>query len=460
MKFLLRSKTIGMAAHDGLVWRAYALRGSRAEWSVVGRAEEASRNARQLPRKILDFLIQTGARRLRVLLSGDVYMLTTALPEDATDEELHTALAYEAQGETGLDAAGHRLAAVRAHLFGMGGDRQSLLATGFEMEHLERLAADAENEGLIFEGAGSLELAVLAAHAQRAPLRRMLLVRERTSFYVIPENEPQPFAVAMLPIGIDVASDPAARERANRARERLSLQDAMPLSIYTPISAEQMRGRIKPYLGACEGIELTERMAIDELALPINAAGRMGGVDAICPWIGLPPPPRDPHRHGTVIMALVVATTLLWAGMRHYSMTSELSAARADKAAWESLESARKQAASESRALRDRQGALMAKKNLLEHPRHLPPGLLSLLDTLAGNMPVYSSLESIRQRDGGGYEITGLTRWQDGLPQLDAALREMGLREGMRREFGGLESLEGQYAQRFRYTITPGEDRP
>jgi hypothetical protein len=53
-----------------------------------------------------------------------------------------------------------------------------------------------------------------------------------------------------------------------------------------------------------------------------------------------------------------------------------------------------------------------------------------------------------------------VTRWQDGLTQLDAALREMGEREGMRREFGGLETIEGQYAQRFRFTIHPGEDRP
>ena len=248
MNFRRSGKSMALVVHDGQAWRAYALQGTRGEWNCTGCAEEPARHARQLPKAILDFIVQTGARRLRILLTGDVHALTTALPEDATDEELHTALAYEAQGETGLEAGGHRLAAVQAHGLGLGSDRKTLLAAGFETEQVERLAADAESEGARFEGVGSLELAMLAAHAQRSPERRLLLVRERTSFYAVPASDSQPFAMATLPLGIDMGTDSAARERADRARERLNTHAALPLTVVISNGNERLRAQIAPCL--------------------------------------------------------------------------------------------------------------------------------------------------------------------------------------------------------------------
>jgi hypothetical protein len=453
-------KSLVVAVHDGLAWRAYALRRGHGEWTCFDRAEEASRAGRGLPKALLDFVARSRARRLRVLLSGDVHALLAELPEDASDEELHTALAYEAQGEIGLEAAGHRLAASRATLYNMGGERKALLAAAFEIERLERLAAEAESEGVAFDGAGSLELAVLSAHAHRAPNRRLLLVRERTSFYAVPANDPQPFLTAMLPLGLDAGSDPTAKERAERARERLSVHDAMPLTAALPGDVNRLRDCVAPYLGACADVEYVALQELEEAALCAEAGGRAGGVTEACPWIGLPPRPRDPHRHGTVILFVILAMTLGWTGLRKQDLERDLRAARANLAAWEKLDAARQQAARESKALRDRQGAVMAKRAMLEERRCLPRGLLPLLAALAENMPAYSALVSVEQRAADGFEVAGLTRWQDGLTQLDAALREMGEREGMRREFGGLETIEGQYAQRFRFTIHPGEDRP
>jgi hypothetical protein len=448
-----------LAIHDGAVWRAYALQGARGDWTCTGRVAEASRNSRQLPKRLLEFLGRSGSRRLRVLLSGDVHVLTTELPEDASDEELHTALIYEAQGETGIEAAGHRLAATRAHLYDMGGDRKTLLASGFEIEPLTRLAAEAENEGARFEAAGSLELALLAVHAQASPNRRLLVVRERTSFYAVPANDPQPFLTAMLPLGQDVASDSAARERAERARERLGVHASMPLTVVLAGGNERMIEQLAPYWGGCRDVAMADWGEMEEQAIRIGAGSPVGGVDSLCPWIGLPPPPHDPHRHGTVIFGLILAVALTWTGMRWQGLNGALRAAQTNRCAWEALEQARKQAQEGSKALRDRQHAVLARKALLEKPEPLPPGLLPLLETLAGHMPTYSCLETIQQRDN-GFEITGVTRWQDGLPELDAALREMGRREGLRREFGGLEAVDGQFAQRFRFEVLPGEGRP
>jgi Tfp pilus assembly protein PilN len=460
MRFPGKSKSLVVAVHDGLAWRAYVLRRGHGEWACVGRTEEESRAGRGLPKTMLDFIAQSRARRLRVLLSGDVHAVLTELPEDASDEELHTALAYETQGELGLDAAGHRLAAARATLYEMGGDRKALLAAAFEIERLERLAAEAESEGVVFDGAGSLELAVLSAHAHRAPHRRLLLIRERTSFYAVPANDPQPFLTAMLPLGLDAAGDPTAKERAERARERLTVHDAVPLTVVLPGEVERLRERVSPYLGACADVEYVTLAELEEAALRMAVGGRLGGVTQACPWIGLPPRQRDPHRHGTIILFVILAVALAWAGLRKQELERDLRAARASLAAWKTLEAARKQASDKSKALRDRQSALSAKRAMLEERHCLPRGLVPLLGTLAENMPPYSALVSVRQRAEGGVEIAGLTRWQDGLTKLDAALRELGAREGMRREFGGLETIEGQNAQRFRFTIHPGEDRP
>jgi hypothetical protein len=178
-------------------------------------------------------------------------------------------------------------------------------------------------------------------------------------------------------------------------------------------------------------------------------------VEDACPWIGLPPRPRDPHRHGTVLLFLILGFSLIWAVAQRQNLHQDLCRAEARLAAWETLQSARKAAEGKTKSLRDRQAAMRMKQEMLAGQGCLPQGLLPLLGTLAEHMPAYSSLVSVEQREGGGFEIVGLTRWQDGLTQLDAALREMGHREGLRREFGGLETIEGQYAQRFRYMVVP-----
>jgi hypothetical protein len=264
----------------------------------------------------------------------------------------------------------------------------------------------------------------------------------------------------MLSIGFDAANDPTTKERAERAQERLSVHDALPLTVVLPGDVDQLRECVSPYLGACADVEYVALPELEEVALCTATGGRTGGVSEACPWIGLPPPPRDPHRHGTVILFAILVISLAWVGLRKQGLDRDLREARDNLAAWEALEAARKKAADESKAMRDRQSAIMQKQSLLDGQRSLPRGLLPLLGTLAEHMPAYASLLSIEQRKEGGFDIVGLTRWQDGLAQLDAALREMGQREGLNREFGGLESIEGQYAQRFRYSVTLGEVRP
>jgi hypothetical protein len=450
-------RTLAIAVHDGLHWHACKMKRRGGEWVCVDRMDEPARAARQLPKELRDFIARSRARRLRIVIPGDVHTLSTELPLDASNEELQSALAYEAQGELGIEAAAHRLAAARSNLYDMGGSRGSFLAAAFEIEILERLADGGETDGVHFEGAASLELGLLTAHARRHPDQRLLFIRSRSSFYAVPARDTQPFMATMLPLGLDLTDSPSAHERIARAAERIALHDAVPLRVILPTADEAARARLASVIGNCREVEFIALEDTLAELLTICAATRVGGVDQSCPMIGLPPPPRDPHRHGTVIMFLILAASLLWLGLRHGELKREIALKTADLAAWESLERARRQAESESAALRERQQSLLARQTLLRDRRPLPTGLLPVLRTLGENMPPYSCLSKVEISTEAGISIEGLTHWQEGLTRLDAALRDTAASTGLQREFGGIETRAGDYAQTFSYRLADGE---
>jgi len=448
-----------LAVYDGLGWRASVYRWSRGQWRCFATTSDPSRHGKQLPKSILDFALKSGTRRLRVLLSNDVQPLSLAMPDDLTLEEQHTAIAHEASGELGLDANTQLLAAARSDLYDMGGDMHSLAVSAFDRLLIERFAEDAAREGLAFEGIGPLELALLWWHARHDPGQRLLLVRGTTAFYALPAGEIQPFLLSTLPLGLTAATDTNARERAERAKERLATHRELPLRVVIAGADSQPDiAWLMPLLGDPVAVETHALSELEPDALQLAVDCRVGGTTSPCAWVGLPPRPRDPHRHGTVIMVLIVLLTLGWVGRQYQSMQSRLYRDQARLAAWELLEQSRQSAKSESDRHRDRQAVLMSRQALLENRVPLPPGLIVTLDTLARDMPPYSRLTALSCREGNILEITGETRWQDGLSQLDEALRRA-LREiGMKREFGGIEAIDGTGAQRFRFRIMPGED--
>lgn len=455
-----RRAPLAVAVRDGGGWKLAVLRRAGGRWQVHAQAEHEAGNERQVPRVLLEAAVAAGARRLRLLLDGDPRLVSIEAHHELSPAELQAALLYEARGELGADAGGMRFAAAAIGQYELGAGDHDLLTAWFETERLCRFAEDARRAGLRFEAAGSLAAAVFHRHAARCPQRRLLLVREQTSFYVVPAGEAQPFLAVTLPLGLEALNDAVAGERAERARERLAAHRALPLSvIIAGAGTADRRAELAPLLGGAADVEMAALAEVMPEIVALAAGGHAGGPASPCGLIGLPPPARDPHRHGTVLMCLVLLLTLGWVALQRQSFLEELEDARARLAAWEALETERTAAVDEAERLRLRLDEARARRRFFSEHQPLPGGVLALLDAAAGHMPEYSRLESVRQVEG-GLEITGVTRWQEGLSHLEEGLRQAAMMENMRRESGGIEMIEETGLQRFRFILRAGEARP
>jgi len=447
---------LAVAVYDTTAWSMIVLSFSGGQWHAGAPIISDSRNARQIPRDLLEAALQQGVSRLRVLLSDDPRIFSIEAHHELFPEELQSALRFEAKGELGPDAEDMRFAAAPALRYEMGAGNHDLLSAGFKLENLERFAADARRGGLDFESVGALESALLAWHSSRAPEARLLFVREHTSFYVVPSFDIQPFMVTTLPLGLDAARDPVARERAKRANERLTAHKGLSLRVVMAGDDVKKHGaEIEPLLGGTDDVKIT---ALKDVLSEITTYAA-SGQDFSCGMVGLPPRPRDPHRHGTVIFFLVLLMTMGWIGLQRQSYIQEIKRIEKQLDDWEKLQTERRSVKNSYEQLRNQSDVQRAGLRLLSSHKPLPRGLLTILNAVARHMPEYSRLESIRQIEG-GLEIVGVTRWQEGLAQLDDGLRQAAMEEGLQREFEGLETMPDSGLQRFRFVVRSREESP
>lgn len=452
--FFKNYSRLALAVFDGTCWRAYALERRKDRWACAAAHVDPSRNGKQLPKSVAEFARDSGARRLRVLTLADVQTLSLAMPPDLSDEEMHTALAYEAEAELGFDSRTQRVAAARCELYDMGGEPGSFALAAIDSGLIERFEYDAEQVGLSLDGVGSLEQTLLCLHADANPDQRLMVVRGHTSFYAVPSGELQPFLLTVLPLGAASVDGGASGERAERARERIEAHNE--LAIHVIICGDDADGGaawLAPLIGDPKEARFTVIESLLDEVVRTAAMAKVGGVDSGCALIGLPPPPRDPHRHGTVIMALFVVLTLLWVGHSCDNLAKDRDAYEERLSQWDSLSRARERATAESDSLRDRQQSLRDRIALIERGDPLPPALMATLRALATSMPEYSRLISISACWDDGIDIVGDTLWQEGLTQLDEALRMAASDAGLAREFVGMETVEGRRSQRFRFRI-------
>lgn len=452
-----RHLPLAVAVYDGKSWSMTVLTFYNGKWQADTPVECDSRNGRQIPRSLLDAAAKAGVSRLRLLLSDDPRIFSIEAHHELFPEELQSALCFEARGEIGPDAEDMRFSSTPASRYEMGAGNQELLTAGFKLESLKRFAADARRAGLDFESAGALESFILKWHSKRSPETRLLFVREHTSFYVVPSFDAQPFMVTTLPLGLDALHNPVAKERAQRARERLSAHKTLPLSVI--IAGHEPRkdhSEIKLFLGETKNIKIT---ALPDLIREITvyaASTRENGEDSSCGLACLPPKPRDPHQHGTVIFFIILFMTLGWIGLQRHTYIREIKRSQRQLESWEKLQAARKTSKTSSERLRSQLDAQRVRLRLLSDHNPLPKGLLTILGAVSRHMPEYSRLESIRQIEG-GFEIIGVTRWQEGLSQLDSGLRQAAASQGLQREFKGLETMQDSGLQRFRFVVRPRE---
>lgn len=425
-----RSKrtSLVIALHDGFSWRARQFHFHHGQWHAEGMAEAASRNSRKLPKQILEFSAQSDARRLRVLLTGDLHSVTMDLPEDAEKEEIHTALVYEAAGEIGIEAHLLRLAAVRADRFQMGGEPNVILNTGYDARMLETFAQDCERSGLEFDGAGSLELAVLARHARLDEGRRLLFLRRQTGMYVVPAFDASPFQLSAVPFGAEPDETEAGRERAERAGRRFETHRGLPLRIVScePLSEARM-GALRELLGKQEQLDILPLAEIEEDVLRHVAWSEVGSTEAGCALVGAPPKPRDPNVAGTYLCLALILFTGMYVGLRWHHLEESLRYAKTRETDWKNLLAEREKAKNELQSAEGQYRKVQDMQKLLSKQSCLPDALLPVLDTLAFEAPKYSRITGIAQLPDGSISVTGVTRWQEGLRLLDEAFNRRGL---------------------------------
>jgi hypothetical protein len=436
-------------------WRASLCQWTKGEWAVRELGVDKSRNLRRLPRTLLVAGADAGAVRVRIWMESEPRLMRMEVPEDAEEEEFHTLLQGESRSEMGDEVHRMRLATVRADVFELGTDPDSLLVSSFELNQLEAWQADAEAQSLRFEGVSALETAVLS---QSDPGKAMLLIKGHVAWAVLPADERGPAMLLTLPLGASPASDPLREEK---AAERLQKRGISDLQVFAlrELSAER-KTTLCTLLNLPETQVLRHWEEVRAAALTAFAGSRAGQTDEPISLISTPPRARDPHRAGTWIMALILLATLAWMGLRIQEVERGLQEAKQRESAWQTLEQERRRVADQVASHRARQQEIQLLQTRLERPQPLPPVLLPLLEDLGTVMPMYSRLQELRQKPDGSLILAGITQWQDGLLDLDQALNDLGEPLGVRREFEGLQAMNDTVFQRFSFRLYPAGARP
>ncbi|MDR1613914.1 MAG: hypothetical protein LBT97_14225 [Planctomycetota bacterium] len=417
-----------IVAFDGKSWRGRLFEYRGGTWETGDQVvEAASRNNRKLPKQILEFAAASGAKRLRILMTSDLHSVTMELPEDADKEELHTAMAYEAAGEVGIDANILRIAAVHADRYRMGGETSVIMTAGFESTLIEGFVRECDQAGLEFDGIGSLEMAVIARHARMGEDARLLFMRRQSSLYVVPACENTPFTFYPLPIGTDADASEAAAERNERAAKRLAAHRDLPLRVVTCGELEPERLEdIRRMTG--DGAEFLVLREFDNEIMRHAAHAEIGGIEAGCALVGPPPAPRDPYRAGTWLALIIILLAGLYVGDRHYAFKRDIEALEKREMEWKKLAAERDKAKNRLQAATSRYDAILEKEKSLKSDSPLPRTLTFLLAALSSGTPSFSRITEIVQVDAEQFAVHGVTRLPEGPVQLGNAFQRHGLR--------------------------------
>jgi hypothetical protein len=358
-------------------------------------------------------------------LPNDVHSVQIQLPDDFEPEEIHTALAHEVAAEMGMDASAIRLAAVKASQFCMGGEENTLLTSVFETQQLVQYDQACRKAGLVFDGVGAVELAVLNGHARREPNARLLLLRAHSGFYAGPATEVAPFGTYAVSFGVE------SQEDAVRDTERISRMARQFRHSHTPVHiwcTHALSATRKEQLQDAFGTDVAlQYVDFADMVTPISTHAawqhQVGRVTCGCALVGMRKTPKSPYRVGTWLFLAIVVMTAAYIGLRWQTFRRQLAATEQRTYAWNELEQERKSLNAQVTQLRETQSRCVAMEQLMGEPV-VPAYLGTVLATLAEHMPPYTRITSIVETADRHCEIRGTTQFQEGLIELNQALGE------------------------------------
>lgn len=417
-------------------------------------------NPRVLPEPLLDFADKHGARRVRLVLPQNIHTLNIEVPRDAEPEELQTALAFELGGETGTQVEAIRVAAARAETFRMGAAPNMLLGAAFDEAVLNQYAASCRAAGLTFDGAGALELAALAVHAERHPKSRLLLLRHDTTFYAVPATEASPMTAGAVAFAAgEEAYAELDDERYERIIRRFNLHLTLPMCICClPMPSESHKQQLRELAGGRAEVEFRDWAAeFEDLARQVAETAEVGYPAGGGAVVGTRPPDKDPHRAGTWMFFLLLLITVGGLGLYWYLLRTDLMLLNVKAEAWETIQQKRQGLQQQHDGLRAERSRCEQTVLLLQNKSPLPRGLLPLLDALDRAIPEFTRVTSIEQDGQGGFLVRGHTAVQSRLSELEKTLLAEMAKLSQLVEQRHLAPIENSLEYEFEYWIGAGK---
>ena len=170
---------------------------------------------------------------------------------------------------------------------------------------------------------------------------------------------------------------------------------------------------------------------IEDVSRHAADAPKVGTLTHGCPLVGKAGKTRDPHRAGTWFFFAVILLCGAVLGFIYMNLSAQLKSAQVRQEAWKTLETERNRLDAEAQALRAQRDASIPIVDLLSREQRLPVGLLSLMEALSRDIPMYTRLIRLYQDPHGGFVLEGATFYQAGLEHLNrklsAALQPLGL---------------------------------
>lgn len=451
--FQKKRHPVAIVIHDGREWHVYLFTPEGNAWKPGATGMFAGQNPYHLPEKVTAFARDHGARRIRILIPGDVYTIGIELPDDHEPEEAHTALAYELEGETELEAHDMRLAAVRADRFRMGGTPNTVLATPFEGMRINAFDDACRSGGVDFEGVGSLELALLNYHARTHAQARCLLLRQQNCLYATPATAVMSFSVQSLSVSFSPEDAGAHPDRYERIARRLTAQADLPVVVcsHGPPEAERLE-TLRATLGAQAGMTVVDiHDCAPDMARHAACAREVGTLSNGCALIGKNRTPVDPHRVGTWLFCFIVVLCVATLGMRYLDLRWELHAAGTRTIAWEQIEKERSRLSARYESLKQQRDQCQSIARMLTTGRPLPNGLLELLDVLGREIPHYTRVRRLSENENGVLVLEGSTFYQQAVDQLTRSMCRVLQPLGLHVDPVGIEGNDTDGELRFTY---------
>ncbi|MDR1491408.1 MAG: hypothetical protein LBT05_01610 [Planctomycetaceae bacterium] len=425
MFFRNKHSKVAVLLHDGGTWFAFAFRFERRIWRCYAQTTLNGKSPRRIPPELLTFAETNHCLRVRLVLPRQIHTLTTELPPDITAEEIQTLLVSEASQITGSEFGSVRIAAVKADHDSMSGLPNTIFAAEFEQAALQQYQQQCRQEQLRFDGCAALELTTLAVHSENTPEKRFLFLRQESGFYYVGASDVdaengQPTTVVNIAVGSQNFSK--LPEKSERLRKRLDLHKNIPIEAalcYTEID-EEYKAKLRTLVS-----EETEAEFIRFADIAEAVARRVAEItptnEDICPLVSLGEEVTDPHYAGTYILvaSLLIAIVLTVGG--RWKLQNDLKMIETRAAAWNKLQEERKKVNDKLADIDARRSKCDKVIALLNDKSRTPPGLMKILTELSQNIPAYTKIEAIEQKNGQGknlFEIRGRTIYQDGLLQF------------------------------------------